>query len=152
MDVISGVASVFAVVSLAIQLAQSTQDVSRFLRSITDAPKEVDRLISLLEQLQLILDGVQALNTKQMEQDGVPDLRLSAIFTALQKCRNNLEPLESLLKKAKDRLKNSSKLARTWASFKFTLKKKDVEDFQNRLQQAMLMIQTALTINVTQML
>lgn len=152
MEFISGVASVFAVVSLAIQLAQSTQDVSHFLRSIADAPKELDRLITLLEELQLILGGIQALNTEQMKQDGVPDLCLAAIFRALQNCQKNLEPLESVLFTAKTPMKNSSKLSKIWASFKFMLKKKDVEDFQNRLQQSMMMIQMAMTTIVMQML
>lgn len=152
MDVISGVASVFAVVSLAIQLAQSTQDVTRFLRNNAGASKELDRLLDILEQLKVILEDVQALNTDQIKHSGDPDLRLAAVFTALQTCQNSFKSLESVLNKAKIPMKKSNTLSKTWASFKFTLKKNEVEDFQNQLQQAMNMIHLAMTTKVLRML
>ena len=46
-----GVSSSFAVVSLAIQLVQTTQKISKFLHGIRDAPKEIIKLTELLDQL-----------------------------------------------------------------------------------------------------
>lgn len=53
-----GVSGAFAVVSLAIQLANTVQS-AKFLRNFRDAPKEVIRLIEILEQLHITLDHVR---------------------------------------------------------------------------------------------
>ena len=58
MDPFGAAASGIAVVSLAIQLVDSVRQLQRFLRSVSEAPKELKRLINLLEQLELILDNI----------------------------------------------------------------------------------------------
>jgi len=51
MDGLSTAASGIAVVSLAIQLVDSVREIRRFLRDLSEAPKELKRLVDLLEQL-----------------------------------------------------------------------------------------------------
>jgi Zn-dependent oligopeptidase len=55
------VSGTFAVVSLATQLAQIVQEVSKFLRNVQDAPKEVVRILEVLDQLHGTLDQVKQL-------------------------------------------------------------------------------------------
>lgn len=59
MDPLSGVVSIFAVISLAIQLAGTAQDIKNFISSIQDAPKELDRLTNQLDQLYTIAHGIR---------------------------------------------------------------------------------------------
>lgn len=65
MDGLSAAASGIAVVSLAIQVADSVQKLHGFLKSIRDAPDEVYRLSSMLIQLKGIVDEVKAIAEKQ---------------------------------------------------------------------------------------
>jgi len=147
MDPLSTAASGIAVISLTIQLAGSVREIHRFLRSINEAPNELKRLIDLLEQLDLILDGIGALQSKQKDQDGVPNMH-AAVIRALQKCQSRLELLAGVVDKAKNGLNKSSKVSRTWASLKLTLKKRDMDEFESRLEQAMINLQTAIMMNI----
>ncbi len=147
MDPLSTAASGIAVISLTIQLASSVQDMHRFLRGISGAPKELDRLVDLLEQLDIILDGIRALHLRQKEQDSIPDMH-TAVIRALQTCQSRLELLEGIVKKAKNDMTRSNKVLKTWAALKLTLKKKDVDEFEGRLEQAMMRLQMAVTMNI----
>lgn len=60
-----GVAGAFAVVSLAIQLANTVQQVSKFLRNVQEGPREVIKLIEILDQLHGTLDHVRQLIEQQ---------------------------------------------------------------------------------------
>lgn len=150
MDPLSTAASGIAVVSLTIQLAGSVREIHRFLRSINEAPSELKRLIDLLEQLNCILDGFRDLQTKQKDQDGIPNMH-AAVIRGLQDCQSKLELLASLVDKAKNRLNKSGKVSKTWASLKLTLKKKEMDEFESRLEQAMIGLQTAMVMNIAHM-
>ena len=147
MDPLSTAASGIAVISLAVQLAGSVQNIHRFLRGISDAPKELERLVELLDQLHCILDGIRALYPKQNQQNCIPDMHPS-VMRALQTCQSKLEQLENQVDKAKIHLKRSNKVLKTWASLKLTLKKKDLDEFESRLEKAMIRLQMALTMNI----
>lgn len=147
MDPLSTAASGIAVISLTIQLASSVQDIHRFLRGVSGAPKELERLVDLLEQLECILDGIRALHQKQKEQGSIPDMH-TAVIRALKTCQSRLELLESIVEKAKKDMNRSSKALKTWASLRLTLKKKDVDEFEGRLEQAMMRLQMAVTMNI----
>ena len=56
MDVVSATSGVFAVVFLAIQLAGTIDDVSRFLRNIRGALAELASLCEALDQMRMTLD------------------------------------------------------------------------------------------------
>lgn len=56
-----GVSSAFAVVSLAIQLVETGEKISNFLKSVRDAPNEVIRLGQTLDQLNSTLKQVSYL-------------------------------------------------------------------------------------------
>lgn len=60
-----GVASAFAVVSLAIQLVETGEKISKFLSSVRDAPNEVTKLNQALDQLNSTLKQVSYLLEQQ---------------------------------------------------------------------------------------
>ena len=60
MESIGGVASLFAIISLAIQLGDSVIKTKRFLDTITHLPSEISRLRRLLDQSHAIADVVKA--------------------------------------------------------------------------------------------
>ena len=147
MDPLSAAVRGFAVVSLAMQLAGTVQDIHRFLRGISGAPKELERLVELLEQLHCMLDGIRALHSKQKELDSIPDMHPS-VMGSLKSCQSRVELLENIVDKAKKDSNRNRKIARTWASLKFTLKKKDVDEFESLLEKAMNRLQLAMTMNM----
>ena len=147
MDPLSTVASGFAVISLAFQLTGTVQDIHRLLRGISDAPKELERLVDILEQLHCILDGIRVLQLKQENQDGIPDMHPSVIG-ALESCQSQLKLLECIVDKFRDNSKRSRKAFRMWASLKLTLKKRDVDEFENRIKQAINILQMAMTMDM----
>ena len=151
MDPLSTAASGIAVISLAVQLAGSVQDIYHFLRGMNDAPKEFARLVGLLEQLHCILDGIQALHSKEKPQDSIPKMH-SSVMSALKMCQSRVDLLEGIVDKAKSDPSKSSKVSNTFASLKLTLKKKDVEEFESQLARAMMMLQTSLTASSWQLL
>ena len=77
MDGLSAAASGIAFVSLVIQLVDSVRGIRRFLQKFSDAPKELKRLIDLLEQLELILENIGMLINRQKEQSGHVNVDIS---------------------------------------------------------------------------
>ena len=151
MDPLSTAASAIAVISLAIQLAGSVQDIKRLLRGISGAPKEIERILDLLELLGGLLNGIRAHYSKQQEQGSVPDMHPS-IMGALRICQSKLDVLGSIFENAKVKLNRSSKVSKTWTSLKLSSKKKYVGEVESQLKQAMSILQMALTFNTTQVL
>ncbi|KAI9794722.1 MAG: hypothetical protein M1833_007379 [Piccolia ochrophora] len=150
MDGLSGAGSGIAVLTLAIQLASSVQNVQRFFRGVTNAPKEVERLVDLLGLLELTLDGIKDLLEGQTQRYGVPDPS-PAIPRALGMCRQHVGLLEAIVDKAKLCCGKPNTRRRTWASLKLALKKRDMDDFERQLQQAFSTLHMTLTINSAQM-
>jgi hypothetical protein len=66
-DSLSGVVSIFAVISLAIQLGESAIDIKRFLDTIANAPPEVARQKNVVLQLQYIAESIKLFLEKQRE-------------------------------------------------------------------------------------
>jgi hypothetical protein len=73
MDGLSVAASGMAVVSLAIQLIQATQNIRDFFKDFVGAPEEVRRLEQDLVQLASILQDVQVVTEMQLTQRGAPN-------------------------------------------------------------------------------
>ncbi|KAE9365956.1 hypothetical protein N431DRAFT_385949 [Stipitochalara longipes BDJ] len=136
MDGLSAAASGIAVVSLAIQLVDSVREIRRFLRDVSEAPKELKRLIDLLEQLELILENIAALVDRQKQGAAQTDIDLSgSILRAMETCESKLKMLEDV--------------TRTFGSFRLACKKRDIEDFERQLHDAISMLNLAMTTNLT---
>jgi len=150
MDGLSAAASGMAVVSLAIQLVGSVRDIRRFLGNVSDAPKELGRLIDLLEQLELILENIGAQVENQRRQNGDRNTAASEmVLRAMKTCESKLKMLEDVVMYAKKTASATSKTTRALGSFKFACKKKDLEGFESQLHDAVSLLNLTITANLT---
>ena len=150
MEGFSGAASAIAIVSLAVQLIDTVQEISKFLKNVQDAPKEILRLLETLDQLQGTLDNVRQLIDHQFLVLRLPG---SPVFItkAMENCERQIETLETVVWKAKRSLGHQHMLRRTWSSMKLVAKKQDIEDVQCRLRDAKVDLQFALSSNSWQL-
>jgi conjugal transfer/entry exclusion protein len=150
MDGLSAAASGIAVVSLAIQLVDSVREIRQFLRNISEAPKELRRLVDLLEQLELILENIGALVERQQKHSAETDIDVSgSVLRAMKTCESKLKMLEDVVAVAKKTANASNKATRTFASFKLACKKKDIEGFESQLHDAISLLNLTMTTNLT---
>ena len=129
MDGLSAAASGIAVASLAIQLVDSVREIRRFFRTLKDAPEELDRLIDLLEHMELMLDNIG----KLVE----PDTDISpSVLKAIQICEKALNKLGALIQKMKRDCSAQSPLKKSLGFFKLACKKEEVEEIERQLDRA----------------
>jgi len=150
MDGFSAAASGIAVVSLAIQLVDSVREIRRFLRDVSEAPKELRRLIDLLEQLEHILENVGALVERQQQGAAQTDLDLSdSILRAMRTCESKLKMLEDVVEAARKSGNATNKASRKFSDFRLACKKRDIEEFERQLHDAISLLNMAMTANLT---
>jgi len=150
MDGLSAAASGIAVVSLAIQLVDSVREMQRFLRDVSEAPKELRRLIDLLEQLELILENIGALVERQQQGAVQTELDLSAsILKAMKTCESKLKMLEDVVGTAKKSANATNKATRKFGDFRLACKKDNIEDCERQLHDAISLLHLAMTTNLT---
>jgi hypothetical protein len=143
-----GVASGFAVVSLAIQLIQSINTVKTFIRDVKGAPKELARLLELLNRLSALLDDVRGVMERQTSLRQCP-LPPQTIFDCLKSCEASLKLLEDIIETYKGRQGSASGFARLKDDIKFGFKSKDISDFEARIQGDINYLTAALSPNNT---
>ena len=145
-----GVSSAFAVVSLAIQLVETGEKISKFLTSVQDAPSEVIKLGQTLDQFNTTLKQVRYLFEQQY-----PVLRLpgSPVFitNALETCEKRIKTLEDVIHKAKSAMDHPNRVHRSWAAIKFVPKKEIIREMQVQLRDAEAGLQTAMLSNSWQL-
>ena len=88
-----GVSSAFAVVSLAIQLVGTVQQISKFTRDVENAPDELLGLADSLDRLKVALIQVRSLLEQQLQDLNLPGPP-ECLFDALKTCEKKLHPLE----------------------------------------------------------
>jgi hypothetical protein len=150
MDGLSAAASGIAVVSLAIQLVDAVREIRLFLRKVSNAPKELKRLIDLLEQLELILGNIGVLIKRQQKQSGHIDVDISPdIWRAISTCKNKVDMFKSTLETTKKASMATNRTTRTLGSFRLAYKMRDIEEFEGQLQSAISLLNLVMTTNLT---
>jgi hypothetical protein len=148
MDGLSAAASGMAVVSLAIQLVGSVRDIRRFMRQLSDAPNELNRLIDLLEQLELIIEGIGELIEKQRRSARDGDIDVSPnVLRAMKTCESRLARIENVVEKARKGAKN--KAMKSFGAFRIAYQKKDIEELEGQLRDAVSILNLTMTMNLT---
>jgi hypothetical protein len=150
MDPLSGAASIIAVISLALQLAGTAQDIRNFTLSVQDAPKELDRLASQLDQFSRIASSIEIVLERQQElgHDINSDIRQN-IFGALQLCNQEMIKMGELVEKARKLENGQTKLSRAWGSVRLAFKKEYIEKLEAKLAQSIPALGVSLTLNLT---
>jgi uncharacterized protein YoxC len=149
MDGLSAAASGIAVVSLAIQLVDSVRQIQRFLRNVSEAPKELRRLINLLEQLELILENIGELIDRQQRQSADEDVALSeTVLRAMKTCENTVKGLAGIVDAARKSAEAKNKATKALGSLRLSCKKKDIEEFERQLHEAVSLLNLTMTTNL----
>ena len=91
MDPLSIATGTMAIASFALQLTGSVRKVQMLFRDMVGAPKELQRLLELLDNLDDLLDGIRELSQKQ--EDAATSLGSRILLRALTTCQNELARL-----------------------------------------------------------
>jgi hypothetical protein len=149
MDGLSAAASGIAVVSLVMQLVDSVREIRRFLRSVSDAPKELKRLVDLLEQLELTFQQIVMLVQKQENARlGKTDV-FTNVLRAIKTCETKLTMFENLVEATKQASSTTNRAARTIGSLKLAYKKRDIQEFESQLHGAITFLTLTVIANLT---
>ncbi|WQF81183.1 Putative fungal domain of STAND protein [Colletotrichum destructivum] len=126
MEVLSGVSSGFAVVSLALQLAEKVTKIHDFWRSVRDAPDELGSIAAELEFLERVYIGI-AHNAQRETIDPI-------LTKALEDGQQEVTRFEALVSPLRKRCETESKLKRKWASIVAGVwRKEEVAEFRNSI-------------------
>ena len=130
-----GVASAFAVVSLALQLIEGVQKLSDFWRSVEAAPANVQTIVSDLDLLSLTLHDIEF-----EAQHGQPDPTLEKV---LRHCEVNVKTLSSALQELEPGFASTRRRTRKWTALKSVLrwdKLKQSQDILSRLKTTLILV------------
>lgn len=148
MDALSGAASIFAVISLAVQLAETAIRLKRFLDSIRDAPAEIRRLRSSIALLIDINENINALLHRQTCQGEVNHRVVQSIYQSLEICADKLDIIHGTLHLAST-AENANPVLRGWAQIRLACKKEQFEAFTDQLDIAINMLGVFLAVNLS---
>lgn len=147
MEALGAAASAIGVVSLAVQLVETVQDIISFLKSLEGAPEQIERLIYGLDQLNDVLKDVRSV--AEVQQFG-SDIPVSSMEAALKGCLKEISFVEAVLKKLQIGYGSSRGFVRKkWNSLKFLNKRKEIEDFEGKIQQSMNHLTLSLLASMT---
>ena len=125
MDILSPTASVLAVVSVAVQLADSVKKLSEFWNSVREAPEDVRALAIDVKQLSSVL--IQIASEEQHS-------GLDANSTdAVENCALKVKTLTAVLDEIEPGFASRSSRVRQWTAIKTVLKKNKIKKCQKAL-------------------
>lgn len=132
MDGLSGASAVFAVVSLAVQLAETIHKLVEFWKAVEDAPDNITRIFQELGLLSKIL--TQSHELAQCHS-------FSDIFDeALEDCSSKIFKLYSKVEDTRKNLNSGKLRKRKWAAWKIVLQKAEIDSLQRSISDAKLTI------------
>ena len=136
MEGLSAAASGIAVVSVAIQLAESFKKLSDFWKSIKEAPEDIRAISVDLELLSGVLVQI-AHETQHVEPD-------ATLIATLNGCCFKVKAFTTLLNKIEPGFASTCLRVRKWTAFKAVLKHGELMKFQEaleRLKSTLLLVQ-----------
>lgn len=136
MDGLSGVASGFAVASLAVQLAESVKKLYDFWESVKGAP---EYFYTIQTDLRLLSTVFERIGREE-------DLSDPCLRDVLKNCEGQVASLVETVGDIVPGFKAESRRTRTWASLKAAFKKEKVSEFKSCLQHTMSTLHLALTM------
>ena len=143
-----GVSTAFAAVSITLQLVGTVKEVSKFLKEVKDAPKEITRLADALSQLESLLVTAQGIVEQQNDIKGLPS-SINVVSDALQRCESTIKKLETSIDTLKAYFKGQCRVRKTWASVKTVMRQEEVERVHGQVEAAMGNLQSAILLNMS---
>lgn len=135
MDGISGAASGIAVVSLAIQLADSIKKLCEFWDSVQDAPNDIRAIVKELRLFSAVLEGIQ-LNELRYGPDPITR-------SVLESCADKVSALVGLVDDLEPGFASMSIRVRKWSAFKATLRSEKIKKFRVSLDETKITLRLA---------
>ncbi|EPE30559.1 Ankyrin repeat-containing protein [Glarea lozoyensis ATCC 20868] len=131
MEVLSGVSSVIAIVSLTVQTANGVKKLSDFWSSIQNAPQSVSDII---EDLAIVSNALEDIGH---EADSArPHSRsLDMSLSCLRSCSEKVQRLQKLLEELQSGLSATKRRKRAWSSFKVVWSENKIANFQNAVRE-----------------
>jgi len=130
MEVLSGVSSVLAVASLALQVADSVKKLSNFWSSVRDAPQSVADIVDDLGIVSKALEDIgREANTSRLHSTSL-DLSL----TSLHLCSEKVQRLQSLLEEFQSGVSATKRRKRVLASFKAAWMEDKISKFHDSVR------------------
>ena len=136
MEGLSAAASGIAVISVAVQLAESFNKLCDFWKSVKEAPEDIRGISVDLEILSNVLIQI-ANDTQHVE----PDATLNA---ALNGCCVKVKTLNTILNEIEPGFSSTKSRIRQWTAFKAVLKRGNLMKFQvalDRIKATLLLVQ-----------
>lgn len=126
MEGLSAAASSIAVISVAVQLAESFKKLCDFWKSIKEAPENIKAISVDLELLSSVLTQV-ALETQHVEPD-------ATLIAALNSCCVKVKTLTTILNEIEPGFASTKFRVRKWTALKAALKHGELLKFQEALE------------------
>jgi hypothetical protein len=144
MNGLSNASSVFAAVSIAIQLGESIKKMVELGKGIKDAPTHIRALSQDLEVLAAVLAQIQQLNG-HVAFDNIAE-------KALQNCQIKILKLQNAIRQAQLNVKSKRRLRRKWGAFSFALNEHEIQSMQISIEEAKSTLQLIQTKSLTYIL
>jgi hypothetical protein len=126
MEVLAGASSTFAVLSLAIQLAENIKKLHCFWSSVQDAPLEIRGILKDLDIVSEILDEILV---DSEDRDKPFDRSLIVSLRALERCAESLQTLKGVVDALNNGLGDGRWKTRKWAALKMVWKEDKIVKF-----------------------
>jgi hypothetical protein len=129
MEVLSGVSSALAVISLAIEVGDRIKKLCDFWDSIQEAPQNIRTIAKDLSIISTVLEDIrdEARSARPFSK------ALSASFAALEQCQESLGLLQSLVQEVEPGFESERKRVRKWSAFKAVWKGDRIRKFRQEL-------------------
>ncbi|KAI1091813.1 ankyrin [Rostrohypoxylon terebratum] len=146
MDLLSGVSSILAIVSFALQLGQSALNIKQFLDIINDAPAEAIRLNDSIFQLQSTADCIKTVLERQKKAHCQQSHIYDNIYHTLKTCQGRLDLIEDAIRVAGKVNTGQNSFSRSWAQFRLACRKEKIEQLEKQLDRAKSFLDTNLLL------
>lgn len=148
MDCLSVAASIAGVISLAMQLSQTTCKLIAFLDTVKEAPTEIGRLNDLLKLVFGMSASVVNALEYQRKQRGEAAPGNEHLCEVLIICLKRLIPIQHIVDEVEAHQTRSNVIAKSWIKVKAALKKDEIMELERQLGQAMNVLNIMLTTSV----
>lgn len=128
MDGLSSASAVFAVVSVAVQLAETIHKLVDFWKAVEDAPDNIASIFRELGLLSKIL--TQSHESAQLHSSS------DILDEALKDCCSKILKLHSKVENTRRNLNSSKLRKRKWAAWKIVLQKSEIDSLQKSISEA----------------
>jgi hypothetical protein len=130
MEVLAAASSVFAVVSLALQLADNVQRLVGFWDSVKDAPSEITEIRSELRVLGVLLKRIE-IDAQHAASDDGDILEHECLVI----CKGSVAKLEKLSRELNHELSRNG-IRRKWSCLRKALQEKKLASYWSELERA----------------